>query len=77
MSELKNQKFQVRVTSRDGKIVFDDILTSMDNGFFEIWLPRDLEDASINIRYGEKEVTADISTTPGERTCLTTPLKLM
>lgn len=77
MSELRNKDFQVKVTSNSGEVIFDDTVTSLDNGFFEIWLPRGLEDAKINVKYQGKAVTANISTIPNERTCLTTPLKLM
>lgn len=38
--ELTNQSFDVKAIDNNGKILIDETITTLRNGFFELWLPR-------------------------------------
>lgn len=40
-------------------------IQSLDNSFFELWLPRNLEAATLQMEYQGKVATAEISTKKG------------
>lgn len=63
---------QVTVTDRaTGATVVDDDVTTFDNGFVGIWLPRGL-DGEITVEHDGRRATAPISTSnPDDLTCLT------
>jgi hypothetical protein len=69
--ELRNEEFNVKIISDQGEVVFDDQVKSMQNGFFEIWLPRDIT-GSMTITHGEAINVSSISTFAGDNTCVTT-----
>lgn len=75
-SEMRNRSFMVKVTSAEGEIILKENLTSLKNGFIDLWLPRNLEGAILLVEYKNKSVTTKISTRKGDPTCLTRPLKL-
>ncbi len=77
ISEMRNKTFNVTVTARDGSIIYNNEVQTLENGFFELWLPRDLTAATIQVEYQGRKATAKISTQKGDPTCLTTPLKLI
>lgn len=75
-SEMRNKSFMVKVTSAEGKVILKENITSLKSGFLDLWLPRNLEDATLLVEYEDRSVTTKISTGKGNPTCLTTPLKL-
>lgn len=72
LGELRNEQVQVTVTDRaTGATVVDDDVTTFDNGFVGIWLPRGL-DGEITVEHDGRRATAPISTSnPDDLTCLT------
>ncbi|WP_425310081.1 CueP family metal-binding protein [Ammonicoccus fulvus] len=72
--ELPQTPFEVTVVDSSGATLVNETLTSHDNGFVGVWLPKDIT-GTITVRGQGKEVTSDISTSADDPTCLTT-LKL-
>ena len=68
--ELRNTEMTVTLTSSDGKVIVDDVLTSNDNGFIGLWLPRNAE-GTLSVEYDGKSVVSDVSTGDDDPTCLT------
>jgi hypothetical protein len=79
MSSCKGELFgvPVEVLARgpDGKVLIDRTLTTLDNGFLELWLPRELQ-VSLTLRVGDFSAEGRIDTRRGAITCITT-LKLV
>ncbi|MFT3889348.1 MAG: CueP family metal-binding protein [Arachnia sp.] len=73
VGELRNTEVSVTITdAANGEVVLDKELTTFDNGFLGVWLPRDL-DATVTVAYDGKTATAPISTEGDEAaTCITT-----
>jgi len=70
-AELKDKEFKVRVITKEGEVIVDEYITSLKNGFFEMWLPRDIE-ATMIIEYNGLSNISEISTYSGDATCVTT-----
>lgn len=68
--ELKEETMNVKVTDMKGNIVLDKEVKTLENGFFEIWLPREIE-GIIVVNYDGLETKSLISTFEGDLTCLT------
>lgn len=72
VGEMRNEELEVTVVDEDtGEALFDETVQTHDNGFFGLWLPRDL-DAELTIEHDGLTSTAPISTGEGDPTCLTT-----
>jgi hypothetical protein len=69
--ELIDVPVRVRVKAADGDIIIDDTYYTLQNGFFELWLPRDL---SLKIVLEAQGLKADgeITTHEDSKTCITT-----
>lgn len=72
--ELVGEKMHVTIKALSGEVLVEDDMTTMDNGFIGVWLPRDIK-ATVNVDYLGKTASAPIETSTGSDTCLTTPLK--
>src|SRR5699024_9754641 len=69
--ELAEKEFDVFIEDEDGNIIIDEKLTSLKNGFIDLWLPRD-KNFHVKIQYDSKTVESEISTFEGDNTCITT-----
>lgn len=69
--ELVNKEFNVYIQDEDGKVIIDETMTSLENGFIDIWLPRE-KTYQVRINYGEKTSETTISTFKDDNTCITT-----
>ena len=69
--ELVEVPVKVYGTAADGAVVVDDTYTTMKNGFFELWLPRDIE-VTLSIEGLGKKAIGKISTSKNSNTCITT-----
>jgi hypothetical protein len=69
--EMKQEEFFVEFIDLDGNVVISENMTSMSNGFIDLWLPRDIE-GTLTITQGELSTSKVISTESGEPTCETT-----
>lgn len=74
-SELVNVVVHVLITDSQGKVITDEDMETMDNGFIGVWLPRNMN-LNLAVTYNGKSASAPISTFAESETCLTTPLKL-
>ena len=74
-SELVNVVVHVLITDSQGKVIIDEDMETMDNGFIGVWLPRDVN-LNLTATYNGKVASAPISTFAESETCLTAPLKL-
>jgi len=72
--ELKEQTFLITAKDTQGNTLFDGNIISMKNGFFELWLPRDLT-VTLHIEYNSLSADEVIGTFAVNKTCITT-LKL-
>ncbi|GAA4828351.1 CueP family metal-binding protein [Garicola koreensis] len=72
VGEMGNEELEVTVVKGDtGEVLVDETVQTHDNGFFGLWLPRDI-DAELSIEHEGLTSTAPISTGEGDPTCLTT-----
>lgn len=70
--ELPNTPFAVTARTADGRVVFDGMVTSLANGFIELWLPRQLE-LILTVKAPDLGLAGErrISTRDGAPTCIT------
>lgn len=68
--ELDEESFKVTVKDADGNVVFDETVESESNGFFGIWLPRDI-DGTITIEHDGNVIEDEIQTFSDSGTCFT------
>lgn len=73
--ELVKQDIDVRITNEKGEVVVEGIYTTLENGFIDLWLPRN-EAFIIEMNYDGKKVSGEITTFDEDGTCITT-LQLM
>ena len=69
--ELVNVPVEVHATNSDGTVLVDETLTTMDNGFIELWLPRD-RTIGLTLTAQGKSTTGTITTNADSNTCITT-----
>jgi hypothetical protein len=69
--ELKQEEFTVTFVTSDGTTVLDETFNTGNNGFIDLWLPRDIQ-GTLTITQGDETVSKTISTTAGSPTCETT-----
>jgi len=74
VGELRSAELDVTVVDEAGRTVFDETVTTQDNGFAGLWLPRDIE-GEITVAYQGRSVTGPVSTAADAETC-ETDLKL-
>lgn len=68
--EMTEVPVQVLITDDDGSKHIDEEITTLHNGFIDLWLPRD-RNYTIEMSYKGKSVTGEFSTFEGDSTCLT------
>lgn len=69
--ELIEKDFDVYIVDEDGNVVLDEKVPSFENGFIDLWLPRD-QNFDVKISYNGKTVESTLSTFEGDNTCITT-----
>ena len=69
--ELTNSEVRVKAVGQNGKVLVDKTATTMANGFFELWLPRN-ENINITIQGYNKTASGTVDTFPRSKTCITT-----
>jgi hypothetical protein len=69
--ELPNRPFSVRAIDKNGKILVDETVTTLRNGFFEMWLPRD-RTIMLQVKGLNRKALGGISTYDNSKTCVTT-----
>ncbi len=69
--ELTKKKFYVRAVDEDGNILFDEIVSTLANGFLELWLPRN-RTIELRIQGSYRKAIGTIETFDHSKTCITT-----
>ena len=69
--ELPEKQFDVLATHSNGDVLINETITTLKNGFFELWLPRDLS-IKLSIKGLGKHTEGMLGTFDGSNTCLTT-----
>ncbi|MCL6606122.1 MAG: CueP family metal-binding protein [Paenibacillus sp.] len=69
--EMANTSFNVTVTDHNNKVIMKDVIKSHNNGFIDLWLPRD-QTFHVTIDYDGKSSTSSFTTSEGDNTCITT-----
>lgn len=69
--EMKYVTFMVNVIDEEGQTVVNESYMSEGDGFFGLWLPRDIE-ATITVSYDSLSATSSISTKKDAKTCIST-----
>ncbi|UTR15296.1 CueP family metal-binding protein [Salipaludibacillus sp. LMS25] len=69
--EMVEKEFDVYIENSEGDVMIDEALTSLTNGFIDLWLPRD-DTYYITIEHDGKKVNSEFSTFEDDATCITT-----
>jgi len=69
--ELAERKFKVKAVDEEGKILVDDTMSTLRNGFLELWLPRNRR-IVLSIQGFNRNAGGIIETFDGSDTCITT-----
>ncbi|GAA0310373.1 hypothetical protein GGQ92_001605 [Gracilibacillus halotolerans] len=69
--ELVEQEFHVSIKDEEGNTVLDQEMKSLNNGFIDLWLPRN-QTFLVEIEYKGRIAKSEISTFEGDNTCITT-----
>lgn len=69
--ELVEKEFDVYIEDEDGNVIVDEKMKSQQNGFIDLWLPRDNK-FKTRIESEGKSVESQISTFENDQTCITT-----
>lgn len=69
--ELPNRVFYVKATDQEGTILVSENITTLRNGFFELWLPRD-RIVELTIQGMGRKGSGRIGTFDKSKTCITT-----
>lgn len=69
--ELVNQTVNVIITDENGEEIINSEMTTMENGFVGVWLPRNMN-ATIQVSYNGLSAETSIATFSDSNTCLTT-----
>ena len=69
--ELTEQSFKVKATDDKGVVLYDGAISTLKNGFFELWLPRE---RTISLHIAQNSLSCDetVTTFKDSRTCVTT-----
>lgn len=69
--ELANKAFNVKITDKQGAVIVHKNVTSYQNGFVGVWLPRNTE-GTIEVTYQGRVAQAPFATYADSQTCMTT-----
>jgi len=69
--ELTQTKLNVKAVDKSGTVIIDKPVSTLKNGFMELWLPRD-RTINLTISGLKRSATDVITTTDGSATCITT-----
>ena len=68
---MAEKEFDVRAIDQDGKVLVDETITTLRNGFFELWLPRNRW-IELRIQGLNRKASGTIGTFDQSKTCVTT-----
>ncbi|OHE23930.1 MAG: hypothetical protein A2Z43_04485 [Syntrophobacterales bacterium RBG_19FT_COMBO_59_10] len=68
---MTQQAFYVKAIDQDGNVLVDEVITTLQNGFFELYLPRNRR-IILEVKRGDLTAKGVIETFPDSKTCVTT-----
>jgi|SRR5699024_726045 len=69
--ELTSETFEVYVEDSEGNVVYQNLMSTGENGFIDLWLPRN-DTFSVSITQENEQAETEISTYDDSPTCITT-----
>ncbi|WP_040948997.1 CueP family metal-binding protein [Gorillibacterium massiliense] len=69
--EMVNEEFKVFIEDIEGNVLIDRSMKSQENGFIDLWLPRDKK-YNVTVEQNGKIAKSEISTFDNDDTCITT-----
>ena len=69
--EFANRAFKVRVVDTEGRIIVNETVYTLMNGFFELWLPKDRQ-FELTVQGMNRKAKSTIETFGDSNTCITT-----
>jgi len=69
--EMTQERFAVEIKEKDGEMMFEGEETTLKNGFFELWIPRDKE-LIISIEKDKRSAEVSLISDDEAGTCITT-----
>ncbi len=69
--EMPDEAFQVHIIDETGNVVLNQSMKSYENGFLDLWLPRN-QTYQVTITHDGRTQSSEISTYEGDDTCITT-----
>jgi hypothetical protein len=69
--ELPETEFNVRAVDQAGNVLLDKPVSTLKNGFMELWLPRD-RTINLTVEAQNRSASAVITTFDDSDTCITT-----
>lgn len=69
--ELPETSFNVKAVDQAGKVLVDEPVSTLKNGFMELWLPRD-RTINLTLEGRNRSASLVINTFDGSDTCITT-----
>ncbi|WP_067836278.1 CueP family metal-binding protein [Amphibacillus sediminis] len=69
--EMVNEEFDLLIEDADGNVIIDQTVTSLSNGFIDLWLPRN-QTYQVIISQNGKSAKSELSSFRDDPTCITT-----
>jgi hypothetical protein len=69
--ELGGKKFYVKAVDQDGNVLVNATIATLQNGFFELWLPRNRK-IGLRVQGLNRTAKGIIKTFDDSKTCITT-----
>ena len=69
--ELAQKAFEVKAVDQNGKVLVDETVATLRNGFFELWLPRN-NIIDLTVQGFNRKARGTIETFINSKTCITT-----
>ena len=69
--EMTQESFAVKINEKEGEVIFEGEKTTLKNGFFELWIPRDKE-LIVLIEKDQRSVEVSLISDDEAGTCITT-----
>lgn len=69
--EMVEEEFAVYIEDTKGNVIVDETMKTLENGFIDLWLPRD-ETYQVKIEHEGLVTEAELSTFENDDTCVTT-----
>ncbi len=70
-AELPEKEFDIKAVDQDGNVLVDETIITLRNGFFELWLPRNLK-IGLRVQGLNRTAKGIIKTFDDSKTCITT-----